>query len=40
MQWLQHPTQSSVNNINNVRHKAITYKEQKEGISESYNGLT
>jgi len=33
MQWLQHPTQSSVDNLNNVRREASRHYRKREGIS-------
>jgi hypothetical protein len=35
MQWVQDPSQSNVDNLNNERHEARRYFNKKEGISES-----
>ena len=36
MQWIQDPSQSNVDILNNVRHEVSGhFREQKEGISES-----
>jgi hypothetical protein len=36
MQWMQDPSQSNVDNLNNVRRDANkTFQEKKEGISET-----
>jgi len=36
MQWIQDPSQSNVDILNNVRHEVSRhFREQKEGISES-----
>ena len=38
MQWVQDPSQSNVDNLNNVRHEVNRhFRGKKEGISESYN---
>jgi hypothetical protein len=37
MQWVQYPSQSTVDNLNNIRRKACKYLRIKEGISESQN---
>ena len=36
MQWIQDPSQSNVDNLNNVRHEVSRhFRGKKEGISES-----
>jgi len=35
IQWIQDPSQSNVDNLNNVRHNASRHFRKKEGISES-----
>ena len=38
MQWIQDPSQSNADNLNNVRLDASrNFREKKEGIFESYN---
>jgi len=38
MQWVQDPSQSNVDNLNNVRHEVSRhFREKKEGISEGQN---
>jgi len=38
MQWLQDPSQSNVDNINNVGREASRhFRKKKEGISENQN---
>ena len=35
IQWVQDPSQSNVDNLNNVRHLVSRYFREKEGTSES-----
>jgi len=35
MQWVQDPSQSNIDNLNNVRRKVSKHFRKKEGISEN-----